>query len=127
MEQQTHQKISTRYVGDVVELKQGYARVQLQTREDMVCDKYGLIHGGFAFGLADYAAMAAVNHPNVVLGKAEVTFLAPAKLGEVLLAEAYVTTVEGKKSFVEVTVTTDKKIFEGTFICFSLDKHVLSE
>lgn len=38
------------------------------------------------FGLADYAAMLAVNEPTVVLGKAEVRFLKPVKVGERLLA-----------------------------------------
>jgi acyl-coenzyme A thioesterase PaaI-like protein len=43
----------------------------------MAADQRGLVHGGFTFGLADYAAMVAVNDPNVVLGAAEVRFLAP--------------------------------------------------
>jgi len=48
----------------------------------MVVDDHKLVHGGFIFGAADYAAMAAVNDPNVVLGSAEVSFLKPSKSGD---------------------------------------------
>ena len=42
---------------------------------------------GFIFGAADYAAMLAVNQPNVVLGAAETHFLKPSRVGDVLLAQ----------------------------------------
>ena len=78
------------------------------------------------FGQADYAAMIAVNHPNVVLGGADVKFLKPVKVGETLIAEARVTEVKGKKNTVTVSVLRDDdKVFDGTFICFVLEKHVL--
>jgi acyl-coenzyme A thioesterase PaaI-like protein len=48
----------------------------------MVVDAHGLVHGGFVFGLADYAAMLAVNDPNVVLGAAEARFLKPVRRGD---------------------------------------------
>ena len=47
------------------------AEVELTATEAMAVDDKGLIHGGFTYGLADYAAMLAVNHPFVVLGGSE--------------------------------------------------------
>ena len=47
----------------------------------MAADGRGLVHGGFTFGLADFAAMCAVNDPNVVLGAATCKFLAPVQVG----------------------------------------------
>ena len=92
----------------------------------MAVDTTGLVHGGFVFGLADHAAMIAVNHPNVVLGAADVKFIKPVKSGDVLVAEARVEKKEGKKQTVSVLVTRgDAEIFKGMFICFILDKHVL--
>jgi acyl-coenzyme A thioesterase PaaI-like protein len=86
-----------------------------------------LVHGGFIFGLADHAAMIAVNHPNVVLGAAEVKFLKPVKVGQSLVAEAVVANESGKKRLVNVVVKQDGiDVFEGTFSCFVLNKHVLS-
>ena len=92
----------------------------------MCVDLNVLIHGGFTFSLADYAAMLAVNHPYVVLGSASVKFIAPVKKGEVMYAEAKVIRAEGRKTSVSVEVTAnDKIVFNGEFICFSLDRHVL--
>jgi predicted thioesterase len=72
--------------------------------------------------------MLAVNHPNVVLGSAQTKFTAPVKIGEKMRAEATVAKTEGKKSEVTVEVKVEeKKVFTGTFICFTLDKHVLSK
>jgi acyl-coenzyme A thioesterase PaaI-like protein len=48
----------------------------------MAVDDRGLVHGGFVFGLADHAAMLAVNDPNVVLGAASTRFLKPVRVGE---------------------------------------------
>lgn len=127
MEVITHQKINQELCGKPLEIKEGYSRVELVTLESMAADKTGLVHGGFIFGQADYAAMIAVNHPNVVLGGADVKFLKPVKVGEKVLAQASVTAIEGKKNTVEVVVTRgEEKVFQGTFFCFVLGKHVLN-
>ena len=77
MKQITHLKINESLSGKIIELKNGYSKVVLETSINMRTDKSGLIHGGFIFSMADYAAMVAVNHPNVVLGGANVKFLKP--------------------------------------------------
>ena len=89
MEQRTHKLTSKRLVGKPVKLEEGYAEVELVTIDEMKVDEKGLVHGGFTFGLADYAAMLAVNEPTVVLGKAEVRFTKPVKVGDKLLAKGY--------------------------------------
>ncbi len=123
----THDKIDRRLCGEPVNIKSGYSKVQLLASADMTVDDFGLIHGGFVFGLADYAAMIAVNDPNVVLGAAEVKFLKPVKAGQSLVAEATVEDESGKKRLVTVVVKRgDDNILEGTFSCFVLDQHVLS-
>ncbi len=87
MEIRTHKLASERLLGKPVKVGPPEAEVILETTEEMAVDEYGLVHGGFTFGLADYAAMLAVNEPTVVLGKAEVRFLKPVKVGgERLLA-----------------------------------------
>lgn len=92
----------------------------------MAADDSGLVHGGFVFGLADYAAMLAVNHPNVVLGSADVKFLSPVRVGDSLEAQASVQKKDGKKHMVDVVVKNgDKKVFTGRFTCFVLETHVL--
>ena len=125
----THVKISERLVGRPLEVTTSKrAVVELVATAEMEADALGLTHGGFTFGLADYAAMLAVNHPNVVLGSAQTRFIAPVKTGDTMRAEATVTNVDGKKSEVNVDVKVgERKVFTGTFQCYSLEKHVLEK
>lgn len=126
MQIQTHDKIDPRLVGRVVSCGNGQSTVTLTTTPDMAADSSGLVHGGFIFGLADYAAMIAVNHPNVVLGAADVKFLKPVETGACVEACACVDDVSGKKQLVTVVARRQGVIvFEGRFTCFVLDKHVL--
>jgi len=126
MEPRTHLRADPHFCGTVVELGQGSARVALEATDSMVVDAHGLIHGGFVFGLADYAAMLAVNDPNVVLGAAQTCFLKPVRRGDHLIANAEAAEAQGKKREVRVEATVDSvKVFEGTFTCFVLERHVL--
>jgi uncharacterized protein (TIGR00369 family) len=126
MEIMTHQAINQDLCGKPLEVSKGYSRIELTTLDQMAADSTGLVHGGFVFGLADYAAMLAVNHPNVVLGAADVQFLKPVQVGETVLAEARVQAEKGKKQVVNVAVRSgDVPVFKGSFVCFVLDQHVL--
>jgi len=126
MEIQTHKLISQEFCGTPLVVEKGYSKVELKTTDKMIVDETGLIHGGFLFGLADYAAMIAVNHPNVVLGGAQVKFIKPVKNNKTILAEAVVENSEGKKQNVNVTITNgNDTVFQGMFTCFVLEKHVL--
>jgi uncharacterized protein (TIGR00369 family) len=133
MEKKTHKLINERLCGKVVEIKDGYSRVELETTEEMVADEKGLIHGGFTFSLADYSAMVASNHPYVVLAKANVKFIKPVKLGDKLVSIAKVVSSDGNKKtvFVEVFKKENRKetekVFEGEFLCVELEKHVLDK
>lgn len=123
----THLTISPEWVGEPVELTTGRAVACLQTRAEMAADERGLVHGGFAFGLSDYAAMLAVNDPYVVLGAAETRFLSPVRVGEVLTARAVVEFAEGKKRVVKCSVMTDREVLSATFTCFVLPRHVFDQ
>ena len=127
MDIRTHHRIDPELCGRPDTLEKGFCRISFTAIDRMAADDQGLVHGGFVFGLADYAAMIAVNHPNVVLGAAEVKFLKPVKVNETVIAEARVSEQAGKKRTVPVTVVrADEPVFEGTFTCFVLDTHVLA-
>ena len=126
MEARTHLGIDPTLVGEVIALKPGQATAQLLADKRMGADDRGLVHGSFTFGLADYAAMLAVNDPYVVLGGADCRFLAPVRVGEMMRATATVTLTKGRKHIVEVQVQVDERcVFEATLSCFVLDAHVL--
>jgi uncharacterized protein (TIGR00369 family) len=122
----THLAIDPALCGKPLFIKEGESQVAFTALPEMAADKSGLVHGGFVFGLGDYAAMLAVNHPNVVLGSAEVKFLRPVQVGDTLEAQASVRKVDGKKQMVDVVITkSDKTVLTGRFTCFVLDTHVL--
>ncbi len=124
--QRTHEKISAALCGRAVELGAGHARVVLDTSPEMAADGRGLVHGGFTFGLADYAAMLAVNEPTVVLANATAKFLAPVVVGDHLEAEATVEQTDGKKRSVKVTVRRDgAAVMESEFLAVVPDGHIL--
>ena len=107
MRPRTHLSLDRRLCGEPLdsgETPAGTARVGLTTLPEMAADAAGLVHGGFLFGLADHAAMLAVNDPHVVLGSAAVRFLRPVAVGERLIAEARREEIAGRKSRVAVEV-----------------------
>jgi uncharacterized protein (TIGR00369 family) len=128
MRPETHLEIEHRLCGAPCELSAGFAAVELVTVSEMKVDGEGLVHGGFVFGLADHAAMLAVNHPHVVLGAADVRFLRPVRDGARLRAEATVEETKGKKHSVRVRVLCgEDEVLMGILTCFVLDRHVLAE
>jgi uncharacterized protein (TIGR00369 family) len=122
----THRLIDRGTCGSPSELAPGFSRLTLHCTPAMAVDPSGLVHGGFVFGLADHAAMLAVNHPNVVLASAEVKFLKPVVAGAQLSAEARVEQSSGRKHRVAVAVHHGEAlVFSGLFSCFVPDRHVV--
>ncbi len=123
----THEKIDSSLCGDINELKRGYSKVILSTTEPMRADEVGLVHGGFIFSAADFAAMSAVNEKNVVLASSDCQFLAPVRVGDDVTFEAHERQKEGRKRSVHVIgKVLDIKVFEGEFKTVVTDNHVLN-
>jgi uncharacterized protein (TIGR00369 family) len=128
--QKTHLSVSGDVVGKAERIETGKrSRVSLAVNANMRVDEKGLAHGGFAFGLADYAAMVAVNDPYVVLLSSQVRFLKPVIVGDSLAAQAEVTETDGKKRKVwcEIFNQDRQKVFEGEFLCLVLTQHILEK
>lgn len=126
MDVRTHAEISDRYVGTPDRVADGLAVVTLTATGEMRADETGLVHGGFVFGVADYAAMLAVNEPTVVLAGADVEFTAPARVGDELRARAEVDDRDGRRADVDCTVAVEgRPVLEGSFDCAVPERHVL--
>ncbi len=126
VELNTHTKIKKYLSGEIELLKENYAKVKLVCTKEMAVDEMGLIHGGFTFSAADFAAMAAVNDPFVVLIGANSKFLAPAKVGDIIIFEAHARFEDARKREVAVIGNINEiKVFEGTFDAVILPEHVL--
>ena len=127
MNLKTRLEMNRSLCGEVLSVEEGAAVVKIVTTREMVADDHDLVHGGFIFGAADFAAMAAVNDPNVVLGSAEVKFLKPTRCGDSVTLYAKVAEASGKRRRVDVEGVNGSgaKVFTGIFTCFVLEKHVL--
>lgn len=122
----THEEINRDLCGEIEKMDIGYVKLKLVTTHEMIADSKGLIHGGFIFSAADYAAMAAVNERNVVLVASNCQFLSPVKFGDIVNFIAKVRHKEGRKRNVYVTGNVlDIKVFEGEFKTVVTDRHVL--
>lgn len=122
----THEEINEDLNGEVVKLEEGYVELRLTTTSDMIADSVGLIHGGFIFSAADYAAMLAVNEANVVLVGSDCQFLSPVKYHDEVNFVAKVRHKEGRKRNVHVEGhVLDIKVFEGEFKTVITERHVL--
>jgi acyl-coenzyme A thioesterase PaaI-like protein len=127
MKLNTHLELNPSLNGKIIELKENYAKVELQTTDIMKADKEGLVHGGFIFCAADFCAMACINDPYVVLAKSTTKFIAPVKVGDIVILEATVKEQEGFKATVEVVASvSNKAVFKGEFLTAVLKQHVLS-
>lgn len=123
---ETHQAINRDLCGEIHKMDKNHVEVRLITTSDMVADDQGLIHGGFIFSAADYAAMAAVNEKNVVLVACDSQFLSPVKFGDEVNFTAKVRHKEGRKRNVHVIgQVLDIKVFEGEFKTVVTERHVL--
>ncbi len=126
----THLAIDRRLVGEPLELGEGTARAALTLLPEMAADDRGLVHGGFAFGLADYAAMLAVNHRLVVVASSSIKCVAPRRVGERLVAEARVIEETGRRRRVGVEVRREdgeaqEVVASGEFLAVVPNRHVL--
>ncbi|MCL5128942.1 hotdog domain-containing protein [Algibacter sp. L4_22] len=128
--QTTHLLASKKLIGSVVSIGNNCATVKLTITKEMIVDTYNLSHGGFVFGLADYAAMVAINKPTVVLGKATTKFLKPVILNDEVTAVATISENLNEKKVIVFAVVKNQKneiVFEGEFVCFVLEKHILED
>jgi uncharacterized protein (TIGR00369 family) len=128
VEPRTHLAIDRRFSGAPAELRDGAAVVVLDTLPEMAADDRGLVHGGFVFAAADYAAMLAVNDPHVVLASASLDFLRPVRVGERVLARAEVVRVEGHRHLVRCTASAAHgEVLRADLVCVVLAEHVFDK
>lgn len=86
-------------------VKLGAAQLSMTVRDDMV-NGHGICHGGFIFALADTCMAYAGNSRNAVsvAQTATVTYVAPGRLGERLVAAAEERSHAGRTGVYDVTV-----------------------
>ena len=102
----------------LTEVGPGTATLAMTVRDDMV-NGHGIAHGGFVFALADSAFAFACNSYDVrtVAYGCAITYLAPARLGDELVAVATERSRSGRTGTYDVTVSALDQVvaeFRGT-------------
>ncbi len=89
----------------------GWAQARMTVRAEMT-NGHDIAHGGLVFTLADTAFACACNSwgPATVAAGAEITFIAAARLGDVLEADARSRTRFGRYGIYDVTVRRDDEV-----------------
>ncbi|HEY3006416.1 MAG TPA: hydroxyphenylacetyl-CoA thioesterase PaaI [Kribbellaceae bacterium] len=98
--------LASRRLGiEVLHAGQGRATAQMTITKEMV-NGHAIAHGGFVFMLADTAFACACNShgPVTVAAGADITFVAPAREGDLLVASAEERTRYGRSGIYDVTV-----------------------
>jgi acyl-CoA thioesterase len=90
---------------DASVVEQDHAVVRMEIRDDMV-NGHAICHGGYIFTLADSCFALACNSRGrlTVAAGADISFTAPGRLGDVLVAEARVRPAFGRRGITDVTV-----------------------
>ncbi len=96
---------------EIVDVAAGRATLRMTVREDMV-NGHAIGHGGLTFTLADSAFAFACNSYNrsTVAAGAEIRFLAPTRLGDVLVADAVERSREGRDGVYDITVRSGETV-----------------
>jgi acyl-CoA thioesterase len=114
---------------EVLDVKEGYSKVKMTIREEMV-NGFGIVHGGLAFSLADSAFAFACNNRNNISVALDVTitFTKAVNVGDILTAEAKEVHNGQSTGVYLITITNQKNeqvaFFKGT--CFRTGKSLIS-
>ncbi|MFN3505446.1 MAG: PaaI family thioesterase [Caldimicrobium sp.] len=114
----------------ILDVKEGFAEIEMQVKENHL-NAAQICQGGVIFTLADLAfALASNSYGTVALAvKANITYIKPAKVGDILIARAEEFHRGKNLASYHVSIfkkTTEEKIafFEG--LVYLLDKPVVS-
>lgn len=113
---------------EVLDVKEGYSRVKMTVRKEMI-NGFGIVHGGIAFSLADSAFAFACNNRNVlsVALDTSINFIKPVHVDDVLTAEAK--EVHNGKStglyHIEIKNQQDHVVAQFKGLCYRTDKSLI--
>ena len=113
---------------EIIEIKEGYSKIKMTIREEMV-NGFGIIHGGIAFSLADSAFAFACNNRNVlsVALDTSINFIKPVHVGDILTAEAKEMHNGKSTGLYQISIRNQKDhevaVFKG--LCYRTDKKLI--
>jgi acyl-CoA thioesterase len=96
---------------ELVHVGHGSAQVRMRVARQML-NGHSICHGGYVFMLADTAFACACNSegPVTVAAGADISFIAPAREGDLLVATATERARRGRSGIYDVTVRRDDEV-----------------
>ena len=125
-----HDKFSQWLGITILEIKEGYSKIQMTVREEMI-NGFGIVHGGIAFSLADSAFAFACNNRNnlSVALDTSINFTKAIQVGDMITAEAKESHNGRSTGLYFITITNQNNeqvaVFKGT--CFRTGKELISK
>jgi acyl-CoA thioesterase len=104
--------VASRWLGiELLECTPGRAVTSMRVRPDMA-NGHAIAHGALVFAVADTAFACACNGYGdvTVAAGADITFVAPARVGDTLVAEAVERTRFGRSGLYDVTVRRGEEV-----------------
>jgi|DewCreStandDraft_4_1066084.scaffolds.fasta_scaffold23002_2 acyl-CoA thioesterase len=92
----------------------------------MDVDEQEFIQGAFTFSATDFAAMAIINHSNIILVSAKMRLLVPMKVRNEMIFEVKVShMITKKRTVILMDYINEIKIFTGEFAIIIFNRHLL--
>lgn len=121
-----HSNLDEPHVGQVLELKEDFARTRFRATKDMAYDPEGLVFNAFVYTAASWAAQLAINKEFLITASSKCNFLSPIKVGDIVIFEANAFFSESKKQEVKVIAYVNEiMVFDGSFSVLILEDHIL--
>ena len=113
----------------VLEIKEGYSRIRMTVRQEMV-NGFGIVHGGIPFSLADSAFAFACNNRNnlSVALDTSINFIKAVHVGDVLTAEATELHDGRSTGLYNITIINQNNSLVAQFkgLCFRTGKNLIA-
>lgn len=113
---------------EVLEVKEGYSRIKMTVRKEMI-NGFGIVHGGIAFSLADSAFAFACNNRNVlsVALDTSINFIKPVHVDDILIAEAKELHNGKSTGLYHINILNQKEHLIAQFkgLCYRTDKKLI--
>lgn len=114
---------------EVLEIKEGYSRIRMTVRKEMI-NGFGIVHGGIPFSLADSAFAFACNNRNVlsVALDTSINFIKPVHVDDVLTAEAKELHNGKSTGLYHIAIINQNNHLVAQFkgLCYRTDKQLIS-
>jgi acyl-CoA thioesterase len=123
-----HDKFSQWLGIEVLEIKEGFSKIKMTIREEMV-NGFGIVHGGVTFSLADSAFAFACNNRNQlsVALDTSINFIKPVHVGDELIAEAKELHNGKSTGLYHIEIFNQKNHLVAQFkgLCYRTDKQLV--